>query len=164
MNTTNRWKAEFLVHRMLVRIKEREILTNQIKSRVITGSPRVLVVEDNRVVQSFITYQFQSLGCDVIVAGNAQTAMELYQPNFHLVLIDLDLPDLPGVTVANWIRRQEMGTDYHLPLIGHTSVVTEETEYRCFVAGMDTTIEKLQNQEECQALLKVWLPQFMQIN
>lgn len=164
MKTTQRWKAEFIMHKAQVHQIVRECIELRAKQGAVVEKPSILVLDDNKLVQVFLKNQLELLGCEVIQANNAMEAFQLYQPHLHLVLIDLDLPDLPGVTVANWIRRQEMGTDQHIPLIGHTSLLTEETEYRCFVAGMDTAIEKLQNQQECQSLLKVWLPEFMKVN
>lgn len=164
MRVSAKMKGEFLIHRQKVRKSTKNAQKATSPRSVVVGKPRILVVDDNLVVQTFIKFQLESLGCEVLVASDANTALKLYHPSLHLVLLDLDLPDLPGFNIANYIRVHEMGTDHHMPIIGHTSYVDEDVEFRCFTVGMNNVVEKLKSNEECLSLLKVWLPEFIEVN
>lgn len=164
MRVPARLQGEFLIHRQKVHQDTRRALETVSPRSVVVGKPRVLIVDDNLIVQTFVKFQLEALGCEVFVASDAETALKLYHPSLHLVILDLDLPDKPGFSIANYIRVREMSTDHHMPIIGHTSHVDEDVEYRCFTVGMNNVIEKLKTDQECYDLLRVWLPEFMQVN
>lgn len=65
----------------------------------ISGSKTVLVVEDNRIVKSFIKRILSRNGFQVIIAGDGKEAVDLYRlgwKNIDLVLLDMTIPRLSG--------------------------------------------------------------------
>src|SRR5688500_15362152 len=61
--------------------------------------PTVLVADDEAVVRTVLNAMLRRLGCNVMLAGDGQEALEIYQSNFaeiDLVIFDLFLPDMTG--------------------------------------------------------------------
>ncbi len=60
----------------------------------------ILIVEDNLEVSSLLTEILTTFNYNIIVAGDGESALNLYlanKPQFALVLSDLGLPKLGGV-------------------------------------------------------------------
>jgi two-component system, cell cycle response regulator CpdR len=63
---------------------------------------RILVVEDNDAMRSFLAEALERSGYDVRVAQDAETALSLFTAqNFDLLLSDVDLPGEDGVSLAH---------------------------------------------------------------
>ncbi len=62
---------------------------------------RVLVIEDHPVNRLVARGYLERLGCHVSEAGDGETGLRMAQDGtFDLILLDLDLPDMPGTEVA----------------------------------------------------------------
>jgi CheY-like chemotaxis protein len=103
---------------------------------------RVLVVEDNVVNQQVAKRFLQRLGCEVVVAENGKRGIEEYEKDeFGLVLMDVQMPVMDGLTATREIRRREL-PGHHVPIVALTaSAMTDEME-RCTAAGMDALLAK----------------------
>lgn len=72
-----------------------------------TGSPRILLVDDDTAIQRATAPLLRSYGYDVEVAGTAAEALKSFvgrQPD--VVILDLGLPDIDGVEVCRRMRAQ----------------------------------------------------------
>ena len=71
---------------------------------------RVLVVEDERKVASFIRQGLEEEGHSVEVAGDGLTALDLVtdSPGYDLVVLDVMLPRLDGFSVLKKLREQRI--------------------------------------------------------
>ncbi len=104
---------------------------------------RVLVAEDNRVNQAVATRMLQKMGHTVAIAGNGIEALELVAgTDFDLVLMDLQMPEMDGITATKKIREQELETKRHLPIVAVTAHAMKGDRERCLEAGMDGYIPK----------------------
>jgi len=103
---------------------------------------KVLVVEDNVVNQQVAKRFLQRLGCEVVVAENGQRGVdEYFGDQFGLVLMDVQMPVMDGLTAARTIRSRELA-GHHVPIVALTaSAMTDEME-RCTAAGMDAVLGK----------------------
>jgi PAS domain S-box-containing protein len=103
---------------------------------------RILVVEDNTVNQQVTRRFLERLGCEVDVAENGQRAIEFTtRASYDLVLMDVQMPVMDGLTATREIRRQEL-SGRRTPIIALTaSAMTDELE-RCTAAGMDGLLTK----------------------
>ncbi len=104
---------------------------------------RILLAEDNRVNQVVATRMAEKMGHSVVVAGNGHLALLLLaaQP-FDLVLMDVQMPEMDGLTAARKIREGEQSTPFHLPIIAMTAHAMKGDRERCIDAGMDGYVSK----------------------
>lgn len=65
---------------------------------------RILIVDDEVEMGNFFKFLLSSRGHEVLVAGNGKQARELLQAPFHLVLLDLKLPDTDGLTLLREVK------------------------------------------------------------
>ncbi len=69
---------------------------------------RVLVVEDEKRIQDFLSRGLESAGYAVDVAGDGATASEfVHATEYDLVILDLMLPDMDGLEVLKKIRNRK---------------------------------------------------------
>src|SRR5258707_13362166 len=69
---------------------------------------RILVVEDEKRIQDFLSRGLESAGYAVDVAGDGNTALELvHGTEYGLEILDLNLPDTDGLSVLQKIRNRK---------------------------------------------------------
>ena len=80
---------------------------------------RLLLVEDNETNRRFTTHRAEQWGMVVQCATNSAEALELLArgPAFDAALLDLQLPDKDGITLAAELRQQAGGRDIPLLLL-----------------------------------------------
>ncbi|AXV07812.1 multi-sensor hybrid histidine kinase [Euzebya pacifica] len=110
------------------------------------ASARVLVVEDNEMIQLLSAQQLRSLGHAPTVVGTGAEALEFLLDATRvvdLVLMDWQLPDLRGTEVCRRFReverRQKRG---RTPVIALTANAMPDTRAACLAAGMDDFLPK----------------------
>ncbi len=69
---------------------------------------RVLIVEDELMVQRVLTQLFERWGCQVTAVASGAEALDLFQPyQFDLVCTDLGMPGMSGWELLEQIRQQD---------------------------------------------------------
>ncbi len=121
---------------------------------------KILVVDDEANVQRLLQYTLKQAGYTVVVAGDGQEALKLWQSESpSLILLDVSLPKLDGYTVAERIRADE-GGKHHIPIIMLTSEKEVEQKVRGLRAGADDYLVKPFHQAELLARMKGLLSRF----
>ncbi|HXJ20298.1 MAG TPA: sigma-54 dependent transcriptional regulator [Polyangia bacterium] len=83
---------------------------------------RVLVVDDEEGVRSFLADALAASGHDVTQAADGETALaRLAERAFHLVITDLRMPGLDGLAVVKTVRRDHPETEV-IVLTAHGSI------------------------------------------
>lgn len=101
----------------------------------------ILYIEDNPSNVLVVDRIVESLGHRLVVATNAHDGMEmLLKDRPDLVLMDVGLPDLDGLTATQQIRTHA-GMDT-LPIIAVTASAMTGDRERCLEAGCDDYIAK----------------------
>jgi two-component system, sensor histidine kinase and response regulator len=104
-------------------------------------SGQVLLVEDNFVNQKVAVRFLERLGCTVEVASNgAEGLSACQQRHFDIVLMDLQMPVMDGMTATRKIREWE--TTGHMPIIALTANAMTGDRELCEAAGMDGYLTK----------------------
>ena len=88
--------------------------------------PRILIVDDEQDFIELVQYRLAGLGCEFIVAGNGVQALSQarqYKPD--LILLDILLPDLDGLSVCEILRRQP--ATKKIPIIFMSALSSEVT-------------------------------------
>lgn len=127
----------------------RQILSRNIM-QVNINELHILLVEDNLVNQKVLRKQLLKLGCTVEVACHGEEALEyLVQTNIakgkeitghklSLVLMDLEMPVMDGLTCVKRIREMEKEGSFvgHIPVIAVTANVRAEQMIVARESGM----------------------------
>jgi two-component system sensor histidine kinase/response regulator len=96
-------------------------------------------------------------GYEVTVAGNgAETLGALDKQEFDLVLMDVQMPDIDGLEVTAAIRKGEINSGKHIPIVAMTAHAMAGDKERCLEAGMDDYITKPIRPEQLMDVLRRW--------
>lgn len=120
----------------------------------------VLLVEDQPVNRKLMQALLKKIGLDHVCAENGQEAIDALQGGLRpsLVLMDMHMPVMDGVTATEHIRRWELEHGMApTPIVALTANAFEEDSRRCFAAGMDDFLTKPVNLQALQQMLAKWL-------
>ena len=107
-----------------------------------TGT-KVLLAEDNLVNSTLARKLLEKHGHTVVVAENGQEALEvLARETVDLVLMDVQMPVMDGLTAIAAIRKKEVGTEVHQPIIALTAHSMKGDREKCLAAGADDYLTK----------------------
>jgi PAS domain S-box-containing protein len=113
---------------------------------------RILLAEDDPVNQLVTSRMLEQLGFEVDVVDNGAEAIEKVRAGrYALVLMDLHMPLMDGLTATRHIR--QLHDSQALPIIAMTASAFEEDRRLCLAAGMDDHIGKPIRPEQLQAAL-----------
>jgi len=103
---------------------------------------RLLVAEDNPVNQLVIEHALGLEGAEVVVVADGQQAVDKVAQEgrgaFHLVLMDLQMPEMDGFQAARLIHARAPA----LPIVAQTAHAFAEERERCLAAGMVDHVSK----------------------
>jgi signal transduction histidine kinase/ligand-binding sensor domain-containing protein/CheY-like chemotaxis protein len=104
---------------------------------------RILLAEDNAINRKLAARLLEKQGHEVVARKNGREALEeLDRERYDLVLMDLQMPEMDGFKATAAIRRKEIGTGKHLPIVAMTANAGMEDEEKCLLAGMDDYVSK----------------------
>jgi signal transduction histidine kinase/ActR/RegA family two-component response regulator len=133
-----------------------KLRTGALKPQQLFAGTRVLLAEDNSINERVARAMLERLGCDVETAIHGQAAVEACRlRKFDLILMDMNMPVMDGVTAIKIIRGEEQGEP--TPILALTANVDSEARSACIEAGATgflpkpITIDKLGQalQEHC---------------
>jgi signal transduction histidine kinase/DNA-binding response OmpR family regulator len=114
---------------------------------------RVLVVEDNPVNQKVARRILERFGCEVEIAEHGAEAIERCERSqFALVLMDMQMPVMDGLTATTLIRQRELGKR-RTPIVALTANAMNGEYDRCMAVGMDGFLTKPLDIERLRQLL-----------
>jgi CheY-like chemotaxis protein len=104
---------------------------------------RILLAEDNLVNQKLAVHLLSKEGHAVAVAGTGKEALHLVEREaFHVVLMDVQMPEMGGFEATAIIRERERRAGGHIPIIALTAHAMKGDKERCLEAGMDGYVSK----------------------
>ncbi|HEV2610712.1 MAG TPA: response regulator [Noviherbaspirillum sp.] len=119
---------------------------------------RILLAEDDVRNIFALTSVFEPLGAKLEIARNGREALQLLDKGVEidLVLMDLMMPEMDGLTAMREIRkRPEMA---RLPIIALTAKAMMDDRKSCLDAGASDYIAKPIDVDKLISLCRVWMP------
>jgi signal transduction histidine kinase/ActR/RegA family two-component response regulator len=102
----------------------------------------VLAAEDDEVNRTVIKYLLASLGHSVAFASNGAEALVLWRAHdFDLILMDIQMPDVDGVTATRHIRAAS-GSKARIPIVALTAHAMDSDHADYLAAGIDAVVVK----------------------
>ncbi|MBV5350134.1 response regulator, partial [bacterium] len=115
---------------------------------------RILATDDVPVNQELIRAMLEKRGHLVTLASNGQESIDRWRSgNFDLLLMDVQMPEMDGLTATGKIRNEESVKGGHVPIIAMTAYAMSGDRERCLHAGMDDYITKPINPAELMAAI-----------
>ena len=110
-----------------------------------TEKRRILIVEDDAHIAEALKLNLTLQGYETVVAGSGTEALQTWKDwNPHLIVLDIMLPALDGLSVLRHIRL----TDERLPVLILSAKGGADDRIRGFSCGVDDYLAKPFNLEE----------------
>ncbi len=122
----------------------------------------ILVAEDVATNMMLIRILLKKMipNVEVIEAHNGLEAVQAMQERkIDLVLMDVQMPEMDGLTATQRIRTIEKSTNSHTPIIALTAGAFREERERCLASGMDDFITKPVQVAALVEMTKRYLPE-----
>jgi signal transduction histidine kinase len=118
-------------------------------------SLRVLVAEDHPVNRKVVGLLLQSMGHQVSFAEDGQQALTIAsQSDFDLVLMDIHMPVMDGLSSARHIRALP-GERGQVPIVALTADVMNDAQTQAMAAGMNAFLSKPLQKTQLQAVMPI---------
>jgi DNA-binding NtrC family response regulator len=102
---------------------------------------KLLVIDDDPVLQRTLQARLQKQGYEVTVASDGETALAIWQQDFHpVVLLDLMLPGMDGLHVCRSIRAHARGQECVVVVV--TARDTQDDLHEVLDSGADDYLAK----------------------
>jgi len=162
-----------IAERLMKPIKQSELLdaivaalgvvppdANAAESASSSGAPttrplRILLAEDSLVNQRLAVGLLERHGHRVTIANNGREACDrLEGDSFDVVLMDVQMPELDGLSATRAIRQRERLAGGHVPIIAMTAHALKGDRERCLESGMDEYVSKPIRERQLLAALR----------
>jgi PAS domain S-box-containing protein len=118
---------------------------------------RVLLVEDNEINRELAAELLGDLGIAVTIAVNGlEGVQKLASESFDLVLMDIQMPVMDGLTATRQIRQEERFRK--LPVVAMTAHAMSGDRERSLAAGMNDHLTKPISSALLTGMLLRWMP------
>lgn len=118
---------------------------------------RILLAEDNDINVKVSTLCIKKLGHQVMVAKDGIEAVDLFKNHpFDLILMDIQMPGMDGISATEEIRRLELEHDaeFSIPIIAVTANKLSDDVEKFLSTGMNDHIEKPFKPQDLELVLK----------
>jgi signal transduction histidine kinase/CheY-like chemotaxis protein len=106
---------------------------------------RILLVEDIDINREIVIELLSDTGITIDNADNGSIAVKMYTENpdaYNLILMDIQMPVMDGLTAARQIRNSGMRSAERIPIYAMTANAFRTDEEKCLKAGMNGHIAK----------------------
>jgi two-component system KDP operon response regulator KdpE len=120
---------------------------------------RVLVVDDEPPIRKLLRMGLSTQGYQILDAPNGKTALELVAEKPDLIILDLGLPDIPGLDLLRMLRERNEG----VPIVVLSSRGDEAAKVQALDLGADDYITKPFGMDELLARIRAALRHQLQV-
>ncbi|MGZ9073195.1 MAG: response regulator [Rhodoplanes sp.] len=121
---------------------------------------KVLVIEDEPPIRKLLRMGLSTQGYTVLEAPNAKTALDLLAETPGLIILDLGLPDMPGLDLLRTLRARNES----VPIVVLSSRGDEAGKVRALDLGADDYVTKPFGMEELLARMRAALRHQLQVH
>ena len=122
---------------------------------------KALIIEDNPDIARLVAMHLKDIECDAVIAGDGVEGLKTFQQGgFDLVVLDLMLPGMDGVTVCQKLR----ALPGYVPILMLTAKSTELDRVLGLEVGADDYLTKPFSIRELQARIKALLRRVAAMN
>ena len=127
------------------------------------GGARILLAEDNVTNQKVALGVLKKLSLQVDpVANGIEAIAALETHHYDLVLMDVQMPEMDGLSATRIIRDPRSAVlDHDVPIIAMTANAMDSDREHCLAAGMNGYIVKPIVRKALFEALDTWLPQLV---
>ena len=112
----------------------------------------VLLVEDDAINQMIAQTMLEDLHITVALAENGQQAVDLtHDTQFDLILMDIQMPIMDGITATRQIRQYYSAQEVHIVAMTAQAMANDKNE--CLQAGMNDYLSKPVRKKDLLTLL-----------
>ena len=133
-------------------------ISKAVHAGAVGDTGNVLLVEDAPALQLVTQARLEKLGYRVEVACNGREAVEAVEGNdFALVLMDIQMPEMDGMTATRLIREMPESGKANIPIIALTANAMKGDEQEYIAAGMNDYLTKPIDSASLTTVLQRWL-------
>ncbi len=135
-----------------------KLITRHLLTEQKRAGQRLLLAEDNPINQKLAFVLLQKAGYSVDMVENGRQAVEKSQQEiYNAILMDVQMPELDGFEATGQIRKRELKSGQHIPIIAMTAHALVGDRERCLEAGMDDYVSKPLEPQFLLAVLDRWI-------
>jgi signal transduction histidine kinase/CheY-like chemotaxis protein/HPt (histidine-containing phosphotransfer) domain-containing protein len=119
--------------------------------------PPILLAEDNLANQKLAMIQLKKLGYRVVAVPDGKQVLDAVlktSQKFSLLLLDCQMPEVDGFNASRIIRKAELTTGRHIPIVAMTANAMQGDREICLASGMDDYVSKPVNIQDLRAVLE----------
>ncbi len=118
----------------------------------------ILLAEDDPSGQKLMKHLLNRMGYQVDLASTGKQVLDkLQKKDYHVVLMDMEMPEMDGFTATREIRKEKRYQD--LPIIALTAHAMKEHKEKTLKAGCTDYLSKPVNRSKLEKLLEKYMPQ-----
>ena len=106
----------------------------------------IMLVEDNELNAEIAKMLLEDQGAEVIIFTDGKQAVDMFTENeqgtFDVILMDIMMPVMDGITAAKAIRSMDRPDAKTIPIIAMTANAFKEDADKCLAAGMNAHLAK----------------------
>ncbi len=139
-------------HKLLLQAGKKDFAEKLAGEEEQAARPRVLVVDDSRMILNIYKTTLHELGFDPVLFEFPASALEWLQTEKPLVVLtDLNMPNITGIQLTQSIRKKYTGE--MLPIIMVTTQNESQDNEEAFAAGVNVILHKPFNAKSLSAAM-----------
>jgi CheY-like chemotaxis protein len=123
--------------------------------------PLLLFIEDNPLQQKVLRALCDELGFASVCVSNASEALSVVESGnycFDVILTDISMPDMDGITCAKQLRTMQEQVGVFTPIIAVTAHALRGDRERFLEAGIDDYLSKPHSVDQFNCTISRWIP------
>ena len=130
--------------------------TDEVRANI--RGTKVLLAEDNKINQMVASELLKMLGVDITVVNNGFEAVEAVKKHtFDLILMDIQMPEMDGLTATQMIRQLAKPETGKLPILAMTANAADTDYQKSLAVGMNDHLTKPIDPEKLRVSLEKWI-------